>query len=113
MRGKLFAIMGLVFLFSACVEEDPLKQATIGEEKMITILSEMNLAEGLMMGEVAEAKDSLAQFYIPIIMKKHEITLDEFNENLDLYLTVPDRAGAMFKKVKDRMEEITEGATSE
>ena len=96
---KVFFVILLAFLFSSC-QEKPKTKVLIPEDKMVQILFDLHLADGVLNSTELSYSDSVlrAENYYANILKKYNIdrpifdsALQQYTKNPELYLKIYDK----------------------
>lgn len=79
-------------------------------DKMVEVLTDVHLAEGLMQGEMIDRKDSLAAVYYRRIWAKHGVEAADFYESYQAYVQRPKEMEAIYDSVTTRLGRVASGA---
>ncbi|MCD7714020.1 MAG: DUF4296 domain-containing protein [Prevotella sp.] len=98
---RLFAWSCLVILLFLAVGCGERKKMILSERKMEDVLFDYHLAEGISRHQNA---DSATQaHYFDLVLKKHNVTREEFDSSMVYYMTHADRMYAIYDKLSDRL----------
>ncbi len=96
-----------LFLVSSCKEKpivvDP---PTIPEDKMILMLTDIHMAEGIVQVAPREEKDSMAHSSYQAIFKHYNTNEAEFDKNLKSYLSDPVVADRVYTTIIDNLSKL-------
>lgn len=102
----LFWIMIVTAIFTACNETavNPKKiEPDIPQEKMIQILKDIHLAEAISQSERTNVKDSLLAIYYDDIYRIHNITKEDLERNLKLWMSDAEMTDQLYEKVIEEL----------
>lgn len=86
-----------VILLGGCKEEQ--KQLTLPEEKLISLLYDIQVAEAALKGIHSMDKDSVSVIYYQEIYDRHEVSEAVLKENLNILKDNPKLTNKIFKEV--------------
>jgi len=102
----LFWMILITAIFTACNETtvNPKKiEPDIPQEKMIQILKDVHLAEAISQSERTNVKDSLLAIYYEDIYRIHNITKEDLERNLKLWMSDAEVADKLYEKVIEEL----------
>jgi len=102
----LFWIIILAAIFTACNETtvSPKKiEPDIAQEKMVEILKDIHLAEAIAQSERTNVKDSLLAIYYDDIYRIHDITKEDLERNLKLWMSDAEVTDKLYEKVIEEL----------
>ena len=102
----LFWIVAVVTTFAACNETtvSPKKiEPDIPQEKMVQILKDIHLAEAISQSERTNIKDSLLAIYYDDIYRIHNITKEDLERNLKLWMSDAEVTDKLYEKVIEEL----------
>ena len=102
----LFWIIIAITIFTACNETTviPKKiEPDIPQEKMIQILKDVHLAEAVSQSERTNVKDSLLAIYYDDIYRIHNITKEDLERNLKLWMSDAEVTDKLYEKVIEEL----------
>ncbi len=102
----LFWIILAIVTFTACNETTvaPKKiEPDIPQEKMIQILKDVHLAEAIAQSERTNVKDSLLAIYYEDIYRIHNITKEDLERNLKLWMNDAEVVDKLYEKVIEEL----------
>ena len=105
-RGlNLLALGWLVLLCSCKQKAEVAPSAILGKDKMIAVLVDIHLAEAsnVSKGLTATQLNELISGKYDDVMKKHDVTYDEFKSSFDYYLQHPDQFDDIYQEVVNRL----------
>lgn len=114
----LFWMIIITATFTGCNETtvSPKKiEPDIGQEKMVEILKDIHLAEAISQSERTNVKDSLLAIYYDDIYRIHDITKEDLERNLKLWMNDAEEVDKLYEKVIEELskEESKYGKKSE
>lgn len=108
MRTALF-LLSTMLLFACSRPEVIVPESVIPRDTMISILSDMHLAEAAIQlrnmgsGDTARAESYARYRYV---FKKHNISIGQFRQSFAFYRSQPEYFNKMYKEVITRLSEI-------
>lgn len=105
MKSGISSWLAMALVVWGCGRADAPAPA-LPADKMIAVLTDVHLAEGLMQGEMIDRKDSLAAVFYRRIWAKHGITEVDFYESYQAYVRLPKEMEVIYDSVTVRLGEI-------
>jgi len=102
----LFWMIMITVIFAACNETtvNPEKiEPDIQEEKMVQILKDIHLAEAIAQSERINIKDSLLAIYYDDIYRIHNITKEDLERNLELWMNDAEVVDKLYEKIIEEL----------
>ena len=96
MNTKYLILMGFLFFFSFCKQEE---HYSFSDEQFVAILSDVHYAESVIQRAAQELKDSMITKYMDQIYQIHHITEAEYKRNLNLLKKDPKKMSAIYEKI--------------
>lgn len=106
-------LLPLLLLFGGCYKApvEPLLTGTeadkllIAEEKMVDVLADVHLAEGLLMNVPnAQTKDSLARVYYGQIFRHYSVDSTQFNYTMQRYMQNPELLHGLYERILQKTQ---------
>lgn len=92
-----FILIALMFIpFFGCQKT---VKAPVSEGQLITILTDIHLAEAAVESETISVKDSMLYIYTNQILEKNQISRKDFDTTMSLYAQHPTRLDTIYKRV--------------
>jgi len=98
--------MGLILFIFGCSNKNPVPKDLIPEDSLIRIIVDMHLADAILIEPSVQQKQMVinkSKFY-NAVLKKHDISKDEFQKNLNYYSDNLEKFDSIYDKV---IEELT------
>ena len=110
MKKLLMLFFGMLLFSCAGSQEDALvkPENLIEKEKMIEVLADFRLVEGTVRQMAGYGKDTkeLAKYYYDKVFEKHQITLEQFQQNMEYYSQQPEVMYEISSEVVNRLTEM-------
>jgi len=102
--AHLFCIILFIATFAACNQQStPKVEPDIPQEKMVQILKDVHFAEAIAQSNRTDVKDSLLAIYYNHIYEIHDITKEDLERNLDLWMGDAAVADKLYEKVIEEL----------
>jgi hypothetical protein len=89
-------------------ESVPKPENFFTEKEMVEILTDFRLTESIVrqMASYGEDTKILSDYYYKKVLEKHQITSDDFKDNLKYYSAQPEKMYKIYSKVVNKLTEI-------
>jgi hypothetical protein len=111
MRNIIYIFIALVFVVS-CRSESKESTSTssliLQKDTFISVMTDFRLAESAIrhMISLGEKPEKMTQYYYSFMLKKHKISMNDFNASLKYYSQNPKEMDEIYNKVVVRLSEI-------
>jgi hypothetical protein len=99
MKKNIFFTFLFSFSFFACQKNGG--NMSLSREKMANILLDAHIAESAAVYLPAQQKDSISPIYYQQIYEIHEVTAEQFKQNMDILSKNPIEMEKVYKIIKD------------
>jgi hypothetical protein len=96
----------LILYFFGCSNDNNVPKGLLSEDSLVRIIVDMHLADAILIDPLVQQKQFVinkTKFY-NAVLKKHCLTKEEFQKNINFYSDNPDRFDKVYEKV---IEELT------
>lgn len=107
MQKYLFASICLLFFACSAPDFNAVPADVIPKEKMVSILYDMHLAEGVVhiYPSQGDSNARRALGYYDLIYKKHGTSKEEFTKSYDFYVTHPVLMDSVYTRMIEQLNE--------
>lgn len=102
---RLLALFFLMIFFSAC-SSDRVPSGIIGQDEMVSILTDIHLADGFSSVKYADSSGRQVAMVYQAVYKKYGTDSAQVRKSLDYYITHADKLQAMYVKINAALQEM-------
>ncbi|MFN0212684.1 MAG: DUF4296 domain-containing protein [Saprospiraceae bacterium] len=104
LNPMVWALLLAMAMFMSC-QSKPVLQPTISDAEMARIMADLNIADAATTGLAGYSKDSLSQAYFKQVFEIHNVTLEEYENNLRIIANDLFRMEQIVKKADTLLTE--------
>ncbi|MBN4062285.1 DUF4296 domain-containing protein [Bacteroidales bacterium AH-315-I05] len=112
---KLLLILTVALFFSCKNDEVIISSDVISEEKMVAVLTDIQLVEAAKARNLIPGTDKITTTleYYGEILQKHEISQQQFEDSYSVYKDHPEMLGKIYDKVLEELSKKQAEASNE
>lgn len=103
MKNSFLISLIFILLCSTCKEEP---KPNLSDEKMISVLADLHIAEAAAMSLKKNTKDSIMEVYYQQVFEIHEVKDSAFFKDLKMLRENPTRVEEIYQKVIEKVEQL-------
>ncbi len=108
MKSHITYLTLVLLIFFSCKKEEPVPDYVISEDKMVQVLVDMELKQAEIKYRIARVDSGIQINYhqeFESTLNQHELTLNQFNKNLNYYCAKPRTMYELYIKVIEILSE--------